>query len=260
MMPLMIPGEACTMKSIAKLIVFLALCLTLALPAACAETSLRGYSAQDGYVYLTLGAYPQTAEGELRPILWRVLTVEEDRAYLCSEYILLAHRIHPDDKEYIAFGADLKQTEIWDYMNNEMLPAYFTEEERSLIVDTSEFGQLFLLSREDLNNRDIGFGTDKARKAWGTDYAFNNTDERFENLFRYSNARGAHSPYWTRTQSTSHNYGGVCTKAEGNLGYIRVVVADEGCRPACYLDLTSLTVTGGSGTMEDPYTVGTAAQ
>ena len=222
---------------------------------ALAEAGLRGYTKEDGYVYVHLGAYPQTAEGEVLPILWRVLSVDGEKAYVCSEYILLAHRIHPDDNEWIAFGAELKKTEIWDYMNNEMLPTYFTEEEQSLIIDTEEFGRLFLLSLEDLKNRDIGFGTDEARKAWGTEYAFHISDERFETLFRYANAYGAHSPYWTRTQSASHNYGGICTKQAGNLGYIRCVVADEGCRPACYLDLSKLTVTGGTGTMEEPYTL-----
>ena len=236
-----------------------AVCLLLALlllsSVATAEEALRGYTKQDGYVYVLLGSYPQTAEGDVEPILWRVLSVDEDKAYLCSEYILLAHRIHPDDNEWIAFGAELRQTEIWDYMNNEMLPAYFTGEERSLIVDTPEYGQLFLLSREDLNSQELGFGTNQARKAWGTAWALNNSDERFENLFKYGSKHGGHSPYWTRTQSSSHNYGGVCTKAEGNLGYIRCVVADEGCRPACYLDLSALAITGGEGTMEAPYTL-----
>lgn len=237
-----------------KRIVCLLLVL-LSVSSAMAEGELRGYSKEDGYVYLSLGTYPQTADGGVLPILWRVLAVDEEKAYICSEYILLAHRIHPDDNEWIAFGADLRQTEIWDYMNNEMLPTYFTEEERSLIIDTEEFGQLFLLSLEDLKNKDMGFGTDEARKAWGTEYAFNITDERFETLFRYANAYGGHSPYWTRTQSASHNYGGICTKQSGKLGYIRCVVADEGCRPACYLDLSALTVVGGAGTMEDPYTL-----
>lgn len=235
----------------------LALLIALLMTAsvAMAEGGLRGYTKADGYVYVALGSYPQTAAGDVLPIVWRVLSVDEEKAYLCSEYILLAHRIHPDDQEWIAFGAELKQTEIWDYMNNEMLPTYFTEEEQALIIDTPEFGQLFLLAREDLNSQELGFGTNEARKAWGTEWALNNGDERFENLFKYGTKHKNHSPYWTRTQSSSHNYGGVCTKAEGNLGYIRCVVADEGCRPACYLDLSAMSISGGSGTLEDPFTL-----
>ena len=227
----------------------LAALLLLISSLAAAEGELRGYNKAEGYVYVSLGQYPQTGEGELCPIVWRVLSVEDDRAYLCSEYILLAHRIHPDDNEWIAFGADLRQTEIWDYMNNDMLPTCFTEEEQALIVDTPELGRLFLLSREDLKSQDMGFGTDKARKAWGTEYALAN------GLFKYGTKHGNHSPYWTRTQSTTANYGAVCTKAEGNMGYIRVVVADEGMRPAMYLDLSLAAITGGTGTLEDPYTL-----
>lgn len=229
----------------------LALTMLLSLTAAAtADGELRGYDKSAGYVYLTMGEYPQTAEGDIQPILWRVLSVDEEKAFLCSEYILLAHRIHPDDKEWIAFDADLKQTEIWDYMNNDFLPNCFTADEQALILSTEELGSMFLLSREELNDKSLGFGTNKARKAWGTEYALAN------GLFKYSSKHGKHSPYWTRTQSTTAPYGANCTKAEGNLGYIRVVVADEGCRPACYLDMTQLTVTGGAGTMEDPFTIG----
>ncbi len=221
--------------------------LLVTVGAACAEEAIRGYEKGQGYVYLTMGEYPQTAEGEVQPILWRVLSVEDDRAYLVSEYILLAHRIHPDDKEWIAFGADLRQTEIWAYMNGEFLSGSFTEEEQGYLVDTEDFGRIFLLSREDLNNKALGFGTKASRKAWGTPYALNN------GLFKYSHKHGKHSPYWPRSQSTKVAYGGVCTKAEGNLGYIRVVVADEGCRPACYLDLSKARVAGGDGTKEAPF-------
>lgn len=222
---------------------------------ACAEDSaLRGYSKKEGYVYLTMGEYPQTKEGDIQPILWRVLSADDEKAYLVSEYILLAHRIHHDDDEWIAFNADLKQTEIWDYMNNDFLPNSFTEEEQSLIIDDPELGRMFLLSRDDLKNKDLGFGTNKSRKAWGTEYALAN------GLFKYSTKHGKHSCYWTRTQSSTAKYGALCTKAEGNLGYIRVVVADEGCRPACYLDVNSLVITGGAGTMDDPFTIGRKAE
>ena len=50
-------------------------CLLMAMmcliPAMAEETepALRGYDKKEGYVYLTLGAFPQTAEGERLPIL-----------------------------------------------------------------------------------------------------------------------------------------------------------------------------------------------
>ena len=54
-------------------------CLALAfllLPAIAARSEsnhLLPYTPTAGYTYLTLGRYPQTAEGEVQPILWRVL-------------------------------------------------------------------------------------------------------------------------------------------------------------------------------------------
>ena len=63
------------------------------------------------------------------------------------------------------------------------------------------------------------------------------------------------SPYWTRTQSADFPYGTRCTKEHGNLGYIRCVVMNEGIRPALRLDIGALELSGGDGTMENPYLV-----
>lgn len=231
----------------------------LMMPACAEETPLRGFDAHDGYVYLTLGSFPQTAEGEEQPILWRVLQAEDGRAYLVSEYVLFASPVHHDDKEYIAFGGDFAQTDLSALLNGDFARDAFTEEELALIVDTPDLGRLFLLSREDLQNPDFGMNTDKARRAWGTEYALKNIapyDLPYEALFQYMAKFGGHSPYWTRSQSKTSNYGANCTKQGGNIGWIRVVVADEGVRPACYLDLTAAQVVGGSGTMDNPYQIG----
>ena len=97
--------------------------------------------------------------------------------------------------------------------------------------------------------KELGFGTDKARKGWGTDYA------KANGLFVYSRSHGSHSPYWSRTQSTSNTQGARCIKSKGELGYINVITEDEGMRPACKLDLTKVAITGGAGTMEEPFTI-----
>lgn len=227
------------------LAVLLGLCVT-----ACAEESpLRGYNKKEGYVYLHMGQIEQTAEGEIQPIIWRVLSVENDQAYICSEYILGNGRIHPDDKEWIAFNADFSKTELWDFLNNDFAPRCFTQEELDLIVNYENLGKFYLLTGADLNNKEIGFGTNKLRKAWGTEYA------KANGLFVYRVKHGKCSPYWTMTQSTAAPYGARCTKAEGNVGYIRVVVMNEGWRPVCRLDMTKLQVVGGAGTLEDPFKI-----
>ena len=65
------------MKKFLRALLCAALLLTL-IPTCFAEGGLRGYTKSDGYVYVTLGQYPQTADGGVEPILWRVLTVDEE--------------------------------------------------------------------------------------------------------------------------------------------------------------------------------------
>lgn len=244
-------------KFVASLLAVLS--LVLLLPCCAEESALRGYDSSSGYVYLTLGQYPQTAEGEVQPILWRVLRIEDEQAYMVSEYVLFAHQLHHDDKEYISFGGEFRKTDLWAVLNGAFSEEAFSEEELSLIVDTEEFGRIFLLSREDLQDNSIGIGNQDTRRAWGTEYALNNIAPyplASAKLYQFQRKYGGHAAYWTRSQSKTSNYAANCTKDGGQIGWIRVVVANEGVRPACYLDLTAAQVVGGSGTLEDPYQIG----
>lgn len=256
---------------------FLSLMLAMLLlfgACAAAENALRGYDKKEGYQYVRLGAFPQDADGTVRPILWRVLKADDTQAYLLSEYVLFNNRVHPDDKEYIAFGGAFNQTEIFTLLNGPFTgnpiskeeqdvlkgrerlgrvhianicfkDEAFTAVEQSMLITDEEFGTIFLISAEELKDSALGFKNDKDRKAWGTEYAIEN------GLFKYQNGS---SPYWTRSQSKSFDYGTRCTKVDGALGYIRCVVMNEGCRPAVRLSLENLAISGGSGTMDDPFT------
>lgn len=241
---------------------------------AIAELELRGFDKKDGYQYISLGEFPQEADGSVKPILWRVLSVDEQQAYLLSEYVLFNNRVHPDDEEYIAFQAAFNQTEMFRLLNGpfegnpisieeqrelksiERLGRVhiaevcfrdqaFTAAEQAMLIEDDELGMVFLAAADDLKNKEYGFSSSKQRQAKGTEYALEN------GLFRYQNGT---SPYWTRSQSVSYKYATRCTKVDGDLGYIRCVVMNEGCRPAVRLSLEGLEPTGGSGTMEDPYT------
>ncbi|MGN0795238.1 MAG: hypothetical protein ACI4MG_12315 [Aristaeellaceae bacterium] len=242
---------------------FFVLLLTLCLlaPAALAEESaaLRGYDSRQGYVYLTLGTFPQTAEGGVEPILWRVLQVKDGRAYILSEYVLEARRIHGDYNEYAnkptnaknpGFDGDFTKTEMAQYLNGEFT-ANFTAGELALLSPDETLGMFTLLSSDELKDKSLGFSKDSDRKAWGTEYARNN------GLFVYGSARGSHSPYWSRTQSTTNRQGARCIKSKGELGYINVITLDEGMRPACWLDMAKVVIVSGAGTLEDPYVLRT---
>ena len=257
------------MKYIAALLTVLMLLGSCAF----AEGELRGYDKKEGYQYVLLGDFPQEADGTSKPILWRVLSVENQQAYLLSEYVLFNNRVHPDDQAYIDFKAAFNQTEMFTLLNGPFegnpLPKEeqdelkkherlgrvhiaevsfkdeaFSIEEQAMLVCDDELGMVFLASADDLKNRAYGFASGKDRKAYGTEYAEEN------GLFVYQNGS---SPYWTRSQSQSHAYGTRCTKVDGELGYIRCVVMNEGCRPAVRLNLNGLTVSSGSGTKDDPF-------
>lgn len=254
-------------------VLVLALVMMFCASAFAEEFALRGYDKKQGYQYVQLGEFPQDADGTVRPILWRVLSVDETQAYLLSEYILFNNRVHPDDNEYIAFNAAFNQTEMFMLLNGpfdgnpiskeeqdalkskERLGRVhiaetcfkdqaFTQAEQDMLVTDEELGMVFLATADDLKSSEMGFSDSKKRQAWGTEYALAN------GLFQYQNGT---SPYWTRSQSVSYAYATRCTKVDGSLGYIRCVVMNEGCRPAVRLSLEGLAPAGGSGTFEDPY-------
>lgn len=248
------------MRNLKRLAAMLLMLLML-LPAATAEETLRGYDKKAGYVYVTLGTFPQTEEGDRLPILWRVLQVKDGKAYILSEYVLEARPIHsdykqyanqPNDKKYPGFAGDFTQTEMAQYLNGDFT-ANFTEGELALLAPDETLGMFTLVSSDELKDKNLGFGTNASRKAWGTEYATTHL------LFVYSSARGNHSPYWTRTQSTTNLQAARCIKSKGELGYINVITEDEGMRPACWLDMAKVVILSGSGTMEDPYVLKTEA-
>ena len=225
--------------------------------------ALRGWDKKEGYVYLTLGTFPQTKEGERLPILWRVLSIKPDNhACLLSEYVLEARRLHGDYKEYAnkptnkknpGFDGDYTKTEMAQYLNGEFMQN-FTRGELDLVAPDAQLGSFFLLSADDLKNPAYGFTSNESRKAWGTEYA------KANGLFVYRVVRGSHSPYWTRSQSTSNKQGARCIKSQGEIGYINVITEDEGLRPACCLDLTKVEILSGAGTKEDPFVLKTAEE
>ncbi|MBR6030012.1 MAG: hypothetical protein IKP40_13085 [Clostridia bacterium] len=236
--------------------------------------ALRGYDKENGYVYLTLGEYPQTAEGGVKPILWRVLTVDAEKAYLCSEYILFARPMHPSNKEYRdVLKGDFGQTELCQYLNTTFASQAFTEAQLDMLLPCENFGKVFLLDYEDAKNTEIGLGSthkgatwtkkiteDPGLRAWGTEYAIQNNGvtKAKERLYVFQKKYGRCSPYWVRNQSTSDGRHARCTKDGGQLGHIEVARENEGVRPVLYLAQGSYVITGGEGTFEKPYEIAPA--
>ncbi len=278
-----------------RLLTMLLMCCLL-LSLAGAEPELRGYEKENGYVYLTLGEYPQKADGTVEPILWRVLTEDGEKAYLLSEYILFARALHTNRGEYQKFGGDFAQTELCQYLNTTFAEAAFTEAELSMLLPCEDFGKVFLVTREDMKNTDYGLGVtvkgstnvkkilaNPGLRAWGTEWAiedngypksdYPNPKERIRNatntanisvaekrLYVFQKKYGACSPWWTRSPSEKMRNQAFCTKDGGQIGAIEVGRDNEGVRPAVYLDLTAFEVESGTGEMADPYVIAPKGQ
>ena len=80
---------------------------------------------------MTLGNYPQGANGEVEPIEWLVLDVKDGKALLISRYGLDAHCF--DAGHY--HGWD--KSEIREWLNSTFLNTAFTDKEQEGIVTTT---------------------------------------------------------------------------------------------------------------------------
>ena len=81
--------------------------------------------------YVTLGTYPQGANGEVEPIEWLVLDVQDGKALLISRYGLDAHRF--DASTYQGWN----KSEIREWLNSTFLNTAFTDKEQEGIETTT---------------------------------------------------------------------------------------------------------------------------
>lgn len=261
-----------------------------------AEPALAGYSRETGYTYVRLGQYPQTAEGEVRPILWRVLSAGDGQCVLLSEYILFARCLHADLKDYRdGIKGDFAKTDLCAYLNGDFASAAFTEGELALLLPLGDYGKVFLPSAEDLENKDYGLGItlkdvkskkkilkDPGLRAWGTEWAIRNngfdpavyTKPKQKltgssgkemplhelRLFVYSEQWANHSPYWTRDPSAEDGRQGRVIKARGSIGRLEAGRDNIGVRPMILLAEGGYEIVSGAGTTDDPFTLSQKAE
>ena len=194
---------------------------------------------------------------EAEPILWRVLSVDGEKIYLMSEYVLFASPIHPSMKEYRDFGGDFGLTALCAKLNGEFADTAFTEEEKEALLPFGTYGKVSLPLGDDLNDAKMGFSKKKlaTRKAKATEYAIRCTGE-----FVYQASVGSHSPYWMREQSGTDARHGRATKQSGSVGHLHCDAVDVGARPVIYLAAEGFQITDGNGTKEAPYRLSAGAE
>ena len=238
------------MKKLLLILSLLVLVCVSCAAVAASPAEVQGYQEEKRtWQYVRYGEYPTDADGTVRPIVWRVLSVKEQKAYLLSEYILFAHRVDPNcypvNKETKPYGG-WATSELFAYLNSEFKAAAFSEAEQAALCELKDGGLVSLMEINDVKNKQYGFVTQKLRQAQSTAYA------KANGLYVYQGAK-QYSPYWSRTPSDSKAYAHRRVMDDGKLGYICVEVQNLGVRPVILLDLGQLTAFDGTGTLEDPF-------
>ncbi len=214
------------------------------------SSPLRGYSYQTGYQYVQFGSYAYQRRGGEAPILWRVLTVDGGYALLWSEYIV-------DCRPYLEAPYDNAPTKgcaftdsaVYSFLNGEFVYRAFDDTERGALVGTSR-GLAFVLDQSDLTNPGYGFQSnskspDPNRSAYATPYA--------AACGCFVAKEGGGSNYWVSTVTQGYI---VNMHYNGSMGKANVYRTNIGVRVAVWVDVSLCTLSGGDGSLNNPYQFG----
>lgn len=198
---------------------------------------------QGGYTYVTFGTFPEDKNGSVAPILWRVLETDGKEAYLLTEYIVDVHYVHLDTVAYRYL--EWNESDLFAYLQNEFLPRAFSVQEQQALLQRTEDGGLVSLPQiDDIRNKAYGFTDNKSRECEGTAYA------KSIGLFQYNDHN---SPWVSRNKSQDRPQQQRRVMDEGKLGTVPCGNVDLGIRPCVYINLSKISINGGSGTKDDPY-------
>ena len=248
--------------TLAGLLIALLCILPLTAPA---ENGLRGYNKDEKYQYVLAGEYPYEADGTPAPVLWRVLTVENDQALLLTEYVI--------DTKQVIFETDQKiienhafrrisaydESDLYAWLNSEGLDQLMGDDPlRNALLERPGLGKLSPLPQENyLDEARYGFSKGQwgeeinaypKRQAVATPYAVANK--------LYVEKANGKSPYWCVAIKNPADYKFGLVGHNGHISwgaYTNTKVG--GLRLTILLDLAKVEIAGGLGTRDDPYTL-----
>ena len=280
---------------------------------------IRGFDENHDYHYLQLGTYYYEADGEKRPLVWRILHREGNLVQLITEEIIdVKQMINIDDytkaikhKFKSRFDEPYEQMDIYFWINGEMTatiledqdfsaaiiphkvteptkggpynaeklaypaeePEPLSEEEKKLFPYGKDL--FYIPTYGDMMNEDNGFPHTLSgntveqkgeiavpeagrRKAFATPYAKEKV--QYPEWKKYSSKLqitvwaeyGGASPYWTICRRPGYYMVGI-VGGNGHLSWRSMASVMIGVRPAAIVDLSRLLLTGGSGTLKDPW-------
>lgn len=238
-------------------------------------TELHGYTQAQHYEYLLLGTYPTEADGTRAPVLWRVLEVNDGKALILSDKILDVQQVifcdNKKDSDARKFRkiSSFIESDLYTWLNNDMLNDLCSEQEFSYAVLDTELGKLYPLTEEQLLTPAYGFTSTRwmgdeegclpSRQFYATDYA--KTHELYANYTIPANnkltvdKRYKSSSAWGANVKDPKDIKMTLIGVNGHLSYAVYTRVNIGVLPAMLLDTSLLSVTGGSGTATDPYTL-----
>ena len=193
---------------------------------------------------IPFGQYPQGANGEVQPLMWRVLAVEGGRTLLITDDLIDAVPYNEENKKVTWETCTLRK-----WMNNDFLRAAFSSEEQA---------QIATITNRNPNNTDLGtwggksthdrvfalsigeaekiFRSDNDRKAAPTAYAIKQGAYESSKLsLKYGRKTAC---WWLRSPGNDSdyasyvNYYGYIHQGGYYVDYFRVAV-----RPAFWLNL-----------------------
>ena len=237
------------------ILMLLALCL-LPLSAQGAE-ELRGWQKGEGYQYALLGTYPYERDGTEQPVLWRILEVQDQQALLLTEYVIDTSQVIfetdktvIDNKTYRRINS-YEESDLYVHMNTTVLDTLLGDNPiREALIEEPGGGKLFIMDTMQFLNPDYGFSAtrwneQKSRWAGGTPYAL------AQGLYAENSRQ---STYWVADIKSADGNMMQLVGYNGHLSYGGYTRTNVGIRPSVRLDLTRLTVTGGDGSKESPFT------
>ena len=247
-----------------KTLLSLLLTVLLLLPAAALGEEMRGYVKGEGYQYVNLGEYPYEADGTVRPVLWRILSIDDGIALLHMENVI--------DVKQVIFETDPKviekhtfrrissyaESDLFPWINSEMLDNLMGDNPlRGALVPDPELGTLRPLTKEEALTPAYGF----SNNPWGEE--INAHPDRQGVSTPYARSKGLYverangkSPWWCIAikNPTDYKFGLVGHNGHISWGaYTNTKVA--GLRLAVRLDLNRIRISGGDGSRENPWTL-----
>ena len=199
--------------------------------------------------YVKFGSYPQTSDGDIQPIEWQVLSIENNKMLVISRYGLdckcfdsysnvgFRQGIMPTGLDAKRFGPNSnlwKNSEIRKWLNGDFYNKAFSADEKKFInfsnlldVDTTD--NVFLLSKKEAEEY---FANNEERQCKATDYAVKNGAQVYN---RGVKAALGYGFWWLRSRKLCFVY---LVDCEGDVDNFVVVIYDYIlARPALWINL-----------------------